>query len=62
MLAHLQNKFDLKPELGLGDIYLRARRLLDTPFSLKAMNSGASTNEQRTLAMLQKVLANQIAI
>ena len=52
MLARLERDFDLKPELGLGDVYLRAFSLLEKPFSLSAMNSKAMTTEQQILATM----------
>merc|ERR1719231_895676 len=61
MLHCLEEEFDLKPELGLGDVYLRAMRHLRTPFSLSAINSNALTNEQKQLAMMRRILANQQA-
>ena len=37
-LQRLKREYELKPELGLDDIFLRAQRFLSQPFSLSAMD------------------------
>ena len=38
LLTRLNSDFDLQPELGVDDIYLRAQRFKSKPFALSAMN------------------------
>ena len=53
-LKRFEKEYELKPELGLDDIFLRAQRFLNKPFKLNAMDDSIMRPDEAALKKAQE--------